>query len=178
MFLNYKPLCNIKTVKECGIFLHDRFHYQALVSEIHLLFDTPGSDRILILEQNRRDSERKAHLTTAHLLPLQQAHKYVGGHTQSDCQQCKASLVQALGLSFLQTIRQQLRPGQSLNLSGCFPQNIGNLVYMFSGDALPLQVMKYNSDSNEADMRIWKHASETQATRILIYSPKIFITLE
>ena len=38
---------------------------------------------------------------------------------------------------------------------------------MFSGDALPLQVLKYNSDSNEEDMRI----SETQATRILIYSP-------
>ena len=38
---------------------------------------------------------------------------------------------------------------------------------MFSGDALPLQVLKYNSDSNEEDIRI----SETQATRILIYSP-------
>ena len=175
-FLNCKPLRNIKTVKEYGIFLYDRFllpHYQALVSEIHLLFDTPGSDMNFnpkLFEQNRRDGKKEGS-SHNHISFTPSTSTEISWRSHIDCRQCKASLVQALGLSFLQTIRQQLRPGQKLYLSGCFPQNIGNHVYMFSGGALPLPVYEYNSDSNEADMRIWKHAFETQATRILIYSP-------
>ena len=57
---------------------------QALVSEIHLLFDTPGSDMNFnpkYLSKTEETVKRKDHLTITYLLPLQQAHKYLGGHT-------------------------------------------------------------------------------------------------
>ena len=120
-FLNFKPLRNIKTVKEYGIFLYDRFlysHYRTLVSEIHLLFDTPGSDMNFnpkLLEQNRRDSEKEGS-SHNHISLTPSTSTQISWRSHTDCRQCKASLVQALGLSFLQMITQQLRPGQSLYL--------------------------------------------------------------
>ena len=43
---------------------------------------------------------------------------------------------------------------------------------MIYGDGLlPEQIQSYNSNAKEADNRIWRHAVQSQATRILIYSP-------
>ena len=121
------------SVKEYGIFLYDRFllpNYRTLVSEIHLLFDTPGSDMNFnskIFEQKRRDSEKEG---SSHnrVSFTPSTSTQISWRSHSDCRQCKASLVQALGLSFLQTITQQLRPRQSLYIVGAF---LRTLVIMF-----------------------------------------------
>ena len=112
-----------------------------------------------LFEQNRRDGEKEGSShNRVSFTPSTSTQICWRSHT--DCQQCKASLVLALGVSFLQTITQQLRPRQSLYIVGAF---LITLVIMF----ICFQENEYNSDSNEEDIRI----SETQATRILIYSP-------
>ena len=41
---------------------------------------------------------------------------------------------------------------------------------MSGGNSLPLPDLNYLSNAKEADMRIWRHATQTSAQRILVYS--------
>ena len=105
-------------------------NYRTLVSEIHLLFDTPGSNMNFnskLFEQNRRDSEKEGS-SHNHVFFTPSTSTQISWRSHSDCRQCKASLVQALGVSFLLMITQQLRPCQSLYIVGAF---LITLVIMF-----------------------------------------------
>ena len=42
---------------------------------------------------------------------------------------------------------------------------------MSGGNSLPLPDLNYLSNAEEADMRIWRHATQTSAQHILVYSP-------
>ena len=61
--------------------------------------------------------------------------------------------------------------GQTLYLSGCFPQNGTTNTYKFSGNSLPVSMTRYSSNSRESNMCIWRHAFQTEGSKVLIYSP-------
>ena len=42
---------------------------------------------------------------------------------------------------------------------------------IYGNGLLPEQIQSYNSNAEEANNRIWRHAVQSQAARILIYSP-------
>ena len=67
------------------------------------------------------------------------------------CRQCKYSIIEAIGLSSLQSIRLQLRPGQVLNLSGCFGNNSTFILSGNHSQSLPSPASNYMSNSAEAD---------------------------
>ena len=85
------------------------------------------------------------------------------------CRQCKRSIIEAIGLSYMQTVRLKLRPGQIRYLGGCFGNN--STLQMSGNESLPSPARQYKSSSAEADMRIWRHAAQTSARCILVYSP-------
>lgn len=87
------------------------------------------------------------------------------------CHQCKRSIIEAIGLSFLKSIQFKLRTGQTLFLSGCFSGSTHNLTFRFSANSLTCPDSHYTSNSEEADIRIWRHVTQTQFDHILIHSP-------
>ena len=89
-----------------------------------------------------------------------------------DCRECKRSIVESIGLSLLQQGKQHLCGHQKLILSGCFSGKNENDAWVICGnELLPEQSALYNSNAEEGDNRIWRHAAQSHATRILIYSP-------
>ena len=53
-------------------------------------------------------------------------------------------------------------------LSGCFSENTGDVPWVISGNGLPVPDLKYLSTAEEAEMRIWRHATQTSAQHILL----------
>ncbi len=174
--INCQPLRHISTVAEYATLLFNRFvspHYQAGAMEVHLVFDSP-SDRPFspkCYERKRRDeSHSNPHHTHLPFTPStkipQQWRAYI------ECRQCKRAIVKALGLAYLQSARFRLRQDQRLILSGCIPESRGDVPWVISGGSnLPVPDLKYLSNAEEADMRIWRHATQTSAERLLVYSP-------
>ena len=174
-FLNCKPLRNVTSIKDYSNVLFNRFvlpHYQSHVIEVHLLFDSPENNEKFnpkVFEQKRRDKGKEASSHT-HIVFTPSTSTPSPWKSYIDCRECKASIVQALGLSFIQIIRMKLVHGQTLYLSGCFPQNGTTYTYKFSGNSLPVSMTRYSSNSRESDMRIWRHAFQTEGSKVLIYS--------
>ncbi len=83
-----------------------------------------------------------------------------------NCRTCKWSMIQALGLAYMQSIR--LKQDQTLYLSGCFSDQCAVKIV---GDSLPEKDITYKSNASEVDMRCWRHARITTAQQVLIYSP-------
>ncbi len=176
-FLNYKPLRNIVNIRDYSMFLFNRFilpHYQCnRACEVHVLFDTQANDQQFnpkAFEHNRRDKGKELQLHT-HISFTPATAIPNNWKSFIDCRKCKACIIEALGLSFMQTLRQKLLQGQTLYLSGCFAQTNTTQVCKFSGDCLPMTLASYSSNSREADMRIWRHVYQTEGTHIMIYSP-------
>ena len=63
---------------------------------------------------------------------------------------------------------QSVRHGQTLYMSGCFGNDC---TLQLSGNELPSPALRCKTNSVEADMIIWRHVSQTNATRVLVYSP-------
>ena len=76
-----------------------------------------------------------------------------------------------IGLSYMQSVRFNLKPSQTLYLSGCFAETGNGSTYRMLGNDLPLAAPRYKSTSVEADMRIWRHVAQTDVSRVLVYSP-------
>ena len=88
------------------------------------------------------------------------------------CQQCKRSIVEAVGLALLQKGRYFLVGQQRLLLAGCFSGKGENNAWLLKeGEVSAEQPEQHYSTAEEADSRIWRHAMQSQATNILIYSP-------
>ena len=174
-FINCKPLRNTETMMNYSIFLFNRFllpHFQAQVNEVHLLFDAP-SDGLLfnpkLYEQSRRDKGKGStphqHMTFTPSTKITAA----GWSSIIACRQCKRAIIEAIGLSFMQSVRLKLKLGQTLYMSGCFGNS--DTIKMCGDGSLPSPALNYKSNSVEADMRIWRHVVQTGARRILVYSP-------
>jgi len=53
--------------------------------------------------------------------------------------------------------------------------NTGGVPWVISGNGLPVPDLKYLSNAEEADMRIWTHAAQISAQHILVLSPDTHI---
>lgn len=61
---------------------------------------------------------------------------------------------------------------QRLIISGCYTGDNGNDAWIIRSNTLtPELATEYHTNAEEADCRIWRHATQSQATSILIYSP-------
>jgi len=91
-----------------------------------------------------------------------------GWHEYAECRECKRSIVEAIGLSFSLL----LTGCQSLFIAGCLSGEGENYALILrSGEAIAEPVPEYHSNAEEADNRIWHHATQSWATNSLIHSP-------
>ena len=56
-------------------------------------------------------------------------------------------------------------------LSGCFSGDAEDTAWVIVKGSLPQPEPIYSSSAQEADMRVWRHAVQSNANHILIYSP-------
>ena len=157
------------------MFLFNRFlseHYQT-ANEVHLIFDCPNNQNFQpkIFEQKRRDqgnSSANHDHQHADFSPTTSTPAAAAWRSILDCRQCKKSLIEAIGLSYLQSARYKLKNGQTLILSGCFSSST---TFRITGNSLPFPESVYSSNADEADMRMWRHVSQAKCNRVLVYSP-------
>ena len=64
-----------------------------------------------------------------------------------------------------------LRCGQTLVLAGCFSGEGEDNAWILKAGKIPEASSGYQCNAEEADSRIWRHATQTPYTHILIYSP-------
>ena len=139
-----------------------------------MIFDQPGEQTFNPkgCEQKRRDDshKQKEHNTHIQFTPQTTIPKPWREYLQ--CRECKRSLVEAIGLSYLQTARLLLHPRQQLVVAGCFSGTAENTAWRITeDDLLPQPEPIYRSTAQEADIRLWRHVISSQAHNILIYSP-------
>ena len=87
-------------------------------------------------------------------------------------QLCKRSIVEGIS-TFLNQASCMVYPGQKLVLAGCFSGSSQGawLVQATEVSLIPETPPQYQSNAEEADARIWRHAKQSTTNVILIYSP-------
>ena len=182
MFLiNTRPLRSTKTITDYAILLFHRFateYFKAGADEVHFIFDKHTCSQQFYpkkFEQERRDSSKlkkqHEHTVFTTTTPVPQCwNDYIS------CRVCKRSIIEAIGLSYLQRGLLLLRNRQVLVLAGCFQGGNEDSAWVLHGQDYEAVVTaepdtQYLCNAIEADMRIWRHAITTWATRVLIYSP-------
>ena len=76
--------------------------------------------------------------------------------------------MESIGLYFLQMGHHLIHNQQRLIISGCFSDEFA---WLITSGELSEKVPSYTTNALEADYRIWRHATQTSATRILVCSP-------
>lgn len=172
MFLiNTNPRRQSKTIGSYGGQLYQRFvepYYRYGAKEVHLVFDNPNPTNFnpKLSEQMRRDAENA--LPTGHTHSEYRPSSIISTPWSQilKCRTCKRSIVEAIGLHFLQTSRHKLCTGQTFVLGGCFQQS--SLAFVISADKLsPQPEPDFASNAQEADMRVWRHAVNVKGQRLL-----------
>lgn len=126
MFLiNTKPLRRTKNITAYSHLLFNRFvldHYMAGVEEVHLLFDMPCKRPFnpKQFEQGRRDVKSRSKSTHHHLQFTPDTPIPPNWCQYIECRQCKCSIVEAIGLAYLQTGKILLHQEHRLVIAGCF----------------------------------------------------------
>ena len=172
--INTRPLRQTKTFLEYAHFLFNQFilqHYKAGTSEVHLIFDKVYRQLFnpKRFEHVKRYSKNSSDHQHCPFTPETNVPNKWQEYLQ--CQQCKRSIVEAVGLALLQKGRYFLVGQQRLLLAGCFSGKGENNAWLLKGEVSTEQPEQYYSTAQEADSRIWRHAMQSQATNILIYSP-------
>ena len=175
--LNTTPLRRTKNITEYCNLLFNRYlldHYKVGVNEIHLLFDKPNkrSFNPKMFEQGRRDNS-KSNSSHQHQDFTPTTSIPANWRQYIQCRECKRSIVEAIGLAFVKTIHQLLRNGQTLIIGGCFSGDQEETAWILSPDKgfIPHFSPRFKSNASETDFRIWRHAVNSEYTRVLIYSP-------
>ena len=175
--INTTPLKHTLNISAYAKTLFNRFavpYFKRGAKEVHMIFDQPGDQTFNPkgCEQKRRDDshKQKEHNTHIQFTPQTTIPKPWREYLQ--CWECKRSLVEAIGLSYLQTARLLLHPRQQLVVAGCFSGTAENTAWRITeDDLLPQPEPIYRSTAREADIRLWRHVISSQAHNILIYSP-------
>ena len=86
---------------------------------------------------------------------------------------CKRSIVEAIGLSFLQVGHLLLIRNQRLLIAGCLAGDGGNYTWIINpNDRIAHKSEQHYSNTQEADSRIWRHAKILPpGTNLMISSP-------
>ncbi len=174
--INTNPLRQHKTMEQYAYFLFRQSvvpHFSRGTQEVHLVFDHPG--RLPFnpkdCEHNRRYSKSSGSEHTHVILTTQSAVPRPW-REHLECRQCKRAIVEALGWVFLHTGKNHLQGNQTLVLAGCFSGATQDDAWIITGGGtLPHSTERFRSNAQEADMRVWRHATQTQHQHVLVYSP-------
>ena len=79
--------------------------------------------------------------------------------------------MEAIRLFFLRKGHLLLIKEQRLIIVECFSGSSASCAWLIRPDELPEKLLLYNSNAQEVDNRIWRHATQSEATNILFYSP-------
>ena len=173
--LNITPLRQHQTITDYANLIFNVSvlpHFRRGTGEVHLVFDHPER-----LDFNPKSCEHKrrygkassehSHISVDPQSPIQRPWKQF-----LQCKQCKRSIVESIGWAFLRTAKSLLLAGQVLVLGGCFSgESQDNAWIITGGDVAPPQPSpNYSSNAQEADMRVWRHAIQSQHERVLICS--------
>ena len=179
MFLiNTKPLRRTTTILDYSKFLFNQFvleHFKAGTKEVHLIFDNPTNHRFnpKQFEHARRYINKKCNTQHEHCEFTPNSNIPSGWKEHLECRVCKRAITEAIGISFLQKGKLLLINDQRLVVAGCFTGDSKNCAWVISPSEITPDsaAPQYNCNATEADNRIWCHASQTDATKILVISP-------
>ena len=166
------PLRHTSTISRYAELLFNRFilhHFSAGAVEVHLVFDSPDVQTFSPkhYEHTWRDN---AHVPTdghEHICFTPSTKIPSGWRALIECRVCKQSIITALSLAYIQTTNLKMEAHQKLIVAGCLKDT-----WEISGSGTPPHTREiYQTNAEEADMRIWRHAYQSKATRMLIYSP-------
>ena len=164
-FINCNPLRSI-SVSEYAMLLFKQFiapHFNAGATEVHWVFDMKNRQQFnpKCFEHERRDVGNSPgnheHITFTPSTKVPQTWQ-----TFIECRKCKRSIIQALGLAYLQSARFKLQHHHKLIVAGCFDQSTHSSPMVIHGNGhLPEPIRKYETNAKEDDMIIWRHAIPT-----------------
>jgi hypothetical protein len=176
--INTNPLRQHKTMEEYAYLLFRQCvlpHFCHGTREVHFVFDHPGR-----LAFNPKDCEHKRRYGKSKSNQSEHAHVTLTPHSEIprpwrehlECKHCKRAIVEALGWIYFHTGRNHLRDNQRLVLAGCFSGTQEDDAWSIrGGETLPETDVRFKSNAQEADMRVWRHATQTEHRHILVYSP-------
>ena len=175
--LHTKPLRNM-TITDYANFIFNRFvlpHYRAGTLEVHLIFDKEVRQLFdpKAFERDKRDQSGQSdnkHCCTE-FTPDTQTPTSTHWADYIHCRSCKRSIINSIGLAFINTTRYKLKDRQQLVLAGCFDCDDNNQVCILSAHTLPQPTSMYSTNAEETDMIIWHHVQITPHSNILIYLP-------
>ena len=137
---------------------------------MHLVFDKPNTQPFnpkQFKHAKRYLKGKSSHHEHTTFTPLSNLPQSWREHLE--CRKCKRSIIEAIGLAYLQRGCSLLKKEQKLILAGCFTGETD--VWEISEALTPQLATDYKTNAEEADCRIWRHAIKSRATYILIYSP-------
>ena len=172
--LNCSPLRHTTNITDYAKLLFKRFvlpQYSAGAREVHLVFDIKGQNKFnpKCFEQARRDQHSSNSDGHYHVQFTPITKIPTGWRGYIECRQCKQSIIEAIGLSYLQTARYLIPPHKEFVLAG-YAQD-GGTPMAIRENTLPEPHTQYYSNALEADMRIWTHVIHTEQQQVLVYSP-------
>ena len=126
MFLiNTSPLRSTTTISHYATLLFNRFitpYYLAGAKEVHLIFDTERRQQFnpKCFEHQRRSDKNNSSNDHHHVTFTTTTNVPQNWRSFIQCRECKRSIIQALGLSYLQTARFKLLHDQNLMFYSCY----------------------------------------------------------
>ena len=153
--------------------LFNRFishHFKTGAIEVHLIFDSPSVQAFnpKYHERTRRDTAHTPTSSHEHITFTPSTVIPNSWRPLIECRECKQSIMAALSLAYAQTISLKLQAHQKLIVGG----NLRDVWEISGGATSSFQTREmYNTNAEEADMRIWRHMHQSKANRFLIYSP-------
>ena len=175
--LNTRPLRQTKTVSDYTKLLFNQLvlqHYKTGANEVHLVFDKPGRQQFnpKQFEHHKRSLQHKTVNEHQHYTFMPYSTIPNGWQGYLECRQCKRSIVEAIGLSLIQQGRFLLKNHQRLLIAGCFTGDGEDLAWLiYTNEITAERPLQYCSNAEEADNRMWRHATQSPASDVLIYSP-------
>ena len=156
------------------LFLIARYvvHYlQKGVCDIHIIFDNPGrfADHPKCIEQEQRDSGFVGHQT--HYTFDDNVKAPSKWSEVLKCRDCKRAAVKYIGDSILRKVSTFLTNNQRIFVAGHHDGKEGDLAYCSTCTITNTIDATLTCNAEEADTRMWLHASKTSGKKILVYSP-------
>ena len=167
------PLQQTSTITQYTQLLFNRFishHFKTGAIEIHLIFDSPSMQAFnsKYHERTRRDTAHTPTSSHEHITFTPSTVIPNSWRPLIECRECKQSIMAALSLAYAQTISLKLQAHQKLIVGG----NLRDVWEISCGATSSFQAREmYNTNAEEADMRIWRHVYQSKVNRFLIYSP-------
>ncbi len=173
MFLvQTSPIPTLATMQEYVQFLITKFvrpHFSAGVSEVHVVFDSPGSlpETPKEIEQARRDQSSTKAPSVEHQCTLFQASEKVPNKWRAvlACRQCKKALTWMVAEEMLHLVVPIISPHQT------FVTNIQEEAFVTTTDNIKKSLPSLWTNADEGDLRVWLHCIQSTGRKKLIFSP-------